>query len=92
LRAPCGTRTRRLQVEGLARLTVFSNGACSRVRRPRLELGIVPLGGDRVFRYASGVWSGTQESNLAIPLYQSGPVDQLGRARERKVEVSSLAA
>lgn len=34
------------------------------------------------------MWSGTQESNLAIPLYQSGPVDQLGRARERKVEVS----
>jgi hypothetical protein len=33
--------------------------------------------------------SGTQELNLAIPLYRSGPVDQLGRARERKVRVSS---
>ena len=44
--------------------------------------------GPRFSSYASGVWSGTQESNLAIPLYQSGPVDQLGRARQRKVEVS----
>jgi hypothetical protein len=33
--------------------------------------------------------SGTQGSNLAVPLYQSGPFNQLGRARERKMRVSS---
>ena len=65
------------------RLTVFSNGASLYVRRPRLELGIVPLGGDRAvqLRQRRLGRSGTQESNLAIPLYQSGPFNQLGRAR-----------
>jgi hypothetical protein len=54
------------QVEGLARLTSFSNGGDT-----------PPLA--------------TSESNRALPPYQGGPFDRLGRG-QRKVEVSIFQA
>jgi hypothetical protein len=71
----------------------------SPLRYPLRHGGVSSAGGDRtrVLRFmrpllatgsATALWLATAESNRAIPPYQGGPVDQLGRG-QRNAEVSS---